>query len=77
MESWERINGWLSRLAGQGGYEDSEHSTDSLDESKTEQWRSGTAPMILRRGDTKEEPSAPSTLNQRVSKGGRPSKGAV
>lgn len=27
-EWWERVNGWLSRLAVQGGYEDSEHLPD-------------------------------------------------
>jgi hypothetical protein len=31
MESWERINGWLLRLASQRGYEDSEYPTDSLE----------------------------------------------
>jgi hypothetical protein len=45
--------------------------------AKTEQWRGGTTPMILRRGDTNKEPNAPSTLNQRGFKRGRPGKGAV
>jgi hypothetical protein len=51
MESWERINDWLSRLVGQGGYGDSEHSTDSLDESQNgamEEWDHSNGPEAWR-----------------------------